>query len=287
MNKLFVLGSGTPTPTEDRFGSSIVLCVDDELVMFDCGPASTHKLIKKNILPTQVNSLFFSHHHFDHNVDYPCFLLSRWDQGAGKEKQLKVFGPNLTERITEQLIGPEGVFSHDWKARINHPLSQKVYQNRGGILPRKPPVVFSKDIQSGSTHIFDKFEVHCTEAEHVQPFLDSLAYRVDSKKISVVYTGDTAPCDQVIELSHRVDVMVCMCWDDQKVMEETGESQGQCGTVGAAIMAAKAEVKHLVLTHLGPNINKKEEQEKSLREMKKIFKGKITFSHELEDISLP
>ena len=103
MNKLIVLGAGTPTPTGERFGSSVVLSIEDELIMFDCGPASTHKLIKKRILPTQVNSLFFSHHHFDHNVDYPCFLLSRWDQGAGKEKKLKVFGPNLTEKITEQL----------------------------------------------------------------------------------------------------------------------------------------------------------------------------------------
>ena len=284
MNKLIVLGAGTPTPTGERFGSSVVLSIEDELVMFDCGPASTHKLIKKRILPTQVNSLFFSHHHFDHNVDYPCFLLSRWDQGAGKEKKLKVFGPNLTEKITEQLIGPEGVFSYDWKARVNHPLSQKVYQNRGGILPRKPPSVLSKDIQPRSTQVFDKFEIHSREAKHVLPYLDSLAYRLDSKKHSVVYTGDTSPCEDVEELSYKADVMICMCWDDQNIMNEVGENEGQCGTIGAAMMASKAQVKHLVLTHLGPNIHKRNEQIKSLKEMRKIFPGKITFSNELEEI---
>ena len=222
MNKLFVLGAGTPTPTKERFGSSIVLSIENELVMFDCGPATTHKLIKKGILPTQVNSLFFSHHHFDHNVDYPCFLLSRWDQGAGKEEKLKVFGPNLTEKITEQLIGPDGVFSYDWKARVNHPLSQKVYENRGGVLPRTPPSILSKDIKPGSTQVFDKFEVHSREGKHVQPYLDSLAYRLDYKNSSVVYTGDTSPCEDVIELSYKADVMICMCWDDQEIMNEIG-----------------------------------------------------------------
>ena len=32
MNKLFVLGAGTPTPTEERFGSSIVLSIENEKI---------------------------------------------------------------------------------------------------------------------------------------------------------------------------------------------------------------------------------------------------------------
>ena len=126
IQRLTILGAGTPTPTKDRFGSSIVVEVNGDLVMFDCGPATTHKLTKAGISTTKVDYLFFSHHHFDHDVDYPCFLLTRWDQGAGKEETLKVFGPNLTEEFTENLIGNEGVFSHDWKARVNHPVSQQV-----------------------------------------------------------------------------------------------------------------------------------------------------------------
>jgi len=53
---------------------------------------------------------FFTHHHFDHDVDYPCFLLCRWDQSIGRENRLQVFGPTLTERITERLIGERGAF---------------------------------------------------------------------------------------------------------------------------------------------------------------------------------
>ncbi len=53
--------------------------------MFYCGPAATHKLVKAGLYPTQVDNLFFTHHHFDHNIDYPCFLLCYWDEQSVME----------------------------------------------------------------------------------------------------------------------------------------------------------------------------------------------------------
>ena len=58
MVEVFVLGGGTPTPTEFRFGSAHVLRIGDEVLMFDCGPAATHKLVKAGLYPTQVGNLF-------------------------------------------------------------------------------------------------------------------------------------------------------------------------------------------------------------------------------------
>ncbi len=73
MVEVFVLGGGTPTPTEFRFGSAHALRIGDEVLMFDCGPAAPHKLVKAGLYPTQVDNLFFTHHHFDHagsNADF-------------------------------------------------------------------------------------------------------------------------------------------------------------------------------------------------------------------------
>ena len=47
-----------------------------------------------------------------------------------------------------------------------------------------------------------------------------------------MFTGDTQPCQSVVDLARGADVMICMCWDDQEVMGEVGESRGQCGTTG-------------------------------------------------------
>ncbi len=54
MAEIFVLGGGTPTPTAARFGSSHVLKVGGDLLMFDCGPAATYKLVKAGLFPTEV-----------------------------------------------------------------------------------------------------------------------------------------------------------------------------------------------------------------------------------------
>ena len=94
MATVHILGAGTPTPTPTRFGSSYVVELDGQYLMVDCGPAATHKLVKAGLWPTAVDHLFFTHHHFDHDIDYPCFLLCRWDQSIGKENRLQVYGPD-------------------------------------------------------------------------------------------------------------------------------------------------------------------------------------------------
>ncbi|MEE9163115.1 MAG: MBL fold metallo-hydrolase [Candidatus Neomarinimicrobiota bacterium] len=286
MAEIHVLGAGTPTPTPGRFGSAHVLRLGDELLMFDCGPAATHKLVKAGLFPTQIDYLFFTHHHFDHNIDYPCFLLCRWDQSIGKENQLQVFGPTLTEKITEGIIGENGVFADDWRARVNHPLSQQIFVNRGGTLPRKPPSVTAKDVGPGPVFSGKGWRVTAAVAEHVQPWLDSLAYRVDSSAGSVVFTGDTRPCQSVTDLARGADVMLCMCWDDQEAMLRNKELNGQSSTVGAAQLAQDAGVKKLVLVHIGPHLAGHGPMENGIGEVRGIYDGEVIFSEELMRIEL-
>ncbi len=286
MATVHILGGGTPTPTPSRFGSSYVFQFNKNQLMIDCGPAATQKLVNAGFWPTEIDYLFITHHHFDHDADLPCFLLCRWDQSIGKENRLQIYGPTLTEKITEGIIGEDGLFAHDWKARVNHPLSQRIHVNRGGKLPRKPPIVFSKDIGPGEVIEKDDFKVTTALAEHVQPYLDSLAYRIDTKEGSVVFTGDTQPCDSVIELSKGADALVCMCWDDQEVMDSTGEMQGQCGTVGAAEMAQKSGVRKLILSHVGPNLSQESVTEKAISDVGAVFDGEVVVAKELMQINI-
>lgn len=286
MIRLYVLGAGTPTPTPDRFGSSYVLDTGSDLVMFDCGPATTHKLVKVGLFPTQIDHLFFTHHHFDHDADYPCFLLCRWDQSVGTEETLQVRGPTLTTSITDRLIGEDGVFAHDWKARIGAPVSQRVFENRGGTLARRPPVVDAADIEAGNIQEHDRWLVRSAHAQHVQPFLDSLAYRLECDSGDVVITGDTEPCESVVQLASGARALVSMCWDHQDEMTRDGEAPGQSGTLGAAQMAAEAEVETLILVHRGPGLEDPASEAKALADIESIYDGEVIFADELDVIDL-
>jgi len=55
MNILYLLGIGTPIPTKSRFGTSYILKLDKNYLMFDCEPATTYKLIKVGLSPIQIS----------------------------------------------------------------------------------------------------------------------------------------------------------------------------------------------------------------------------------------
>jgi len=206
--KLYVLGAGGPPPSKSRYGASFVLQIGEDYLLFDCGPATTYKMAHLGILPTWINWLFFTHHHFDHNADYPCFILTRWDSGNGTEGRLQVFGPPPTRLITERLIGEQGAFVDDWKARIGHPASQHKHQSRGGTLPRPKPSVNAADIEGGEVTKNPCWSVTARRVHHVDPWLKSLAFRLDSGEGSFMYAGDAGPCPEIPDLARGVDTLL-------------------------------------------------------------------------------
>ena len=45
----------------------------------------------------------------------------------------------------------------------------------------------------------------------MQPYLDSLAFRIESEEGSVVFAGDTGPAESVLELARGADMLICPC----------------------------------------------------------------------------
>ena len=286
MDRLYILGCGTPTPTKQRFGTASVLQLGEDYLMIDCGPAATHKLVKAGLWPTWIEHLLLTHHHFDHNADLPCFLLCRWDQSIGTEKVLKVFGPPPTATVVERLIGPGGAFVDDWKARVNEPVSQIVHRNRGGSLPRPEPSVQVADIAPGYVAKHEGWEVTAAQARHVEPWLQSVAYRFEYPGGSIVFAGDTEPCETVTELAAGAAVLVVNCWDHQATMDENGEAAGQTGTLDAGHMAQEAGVDRLILTHIGPALAAPDSRQRGVAAIAAIYSGDVIFAEELTRIDL-
>ena len=285
MPRVIVLGSGTPTPSVARWGSSFLVQIGGEWLMFDCGPAATYKLYRAGHQVTQVDHLFFTHHHSDHDADYPCFLLTRFDMSIGKENELRVYGPPPTERLTERLLGEDvGAYWHDIVARTSHPLSLWAHQERGGTLPRRPPVIHAKDVGPGTVATGDHWEITAARVEHVQPYLDSLAYRIDSDEGSIVFSGDTRPCKSLTDLATGADLLVMECIRLHQDMAGTASGDAESSTFGAAQTAKDAGVKKLVLTHQALSLEEPASMVQAIGEVRSIYTGPTIWGEELLEV---
>ena len=286
--EITIIGCGTPTPTPDRFGSSYVIEIGGEKLLFDCGPATTHKLVKAGISPTEIDTVFFTHHHFDHDADFPTFILTRWDQNVPVDRVLSVYGPPPTTRFTNGIIDEEtGLFAHDWLARVHHPGSQVTFADRGGVLPRHKPMVEPHDMDPGLIKQGPTWQITGAVAEHVQPYLDSLAYRIDTDEGSIVVTGDTRPCDSITDLARGADVLMMMCWESDEVVSGTDHAGATTSIAGAAETAAEAGVKQLVMVHVGARLTQAHMHGPREVEARTLWNGKLVWGDELMKVPWP
>jgi len=286
--KITIIGCGTPTPVPEAFGTAHVVEAAGQKLLFDCGPGTTHKLVRVGISPTAIDNVFFSHHHFDHNADFPAFLLVRWDQNVPTDRVLNVYGSRQTDEFVRGIIDEDrGLFRYDWLARVHHRAGHATYSRRGGVLPRKQPMVQVRELEPGDVVEGDGWRVTATHAPHVQPWLHSLAFRVDAEGRSVVLTGDTRVDDAITELARGADVLMMMCWEADDHMNHTGRERASASIKDCAETATAAGVRTLVLVHLGQRLRVPEMLEPRQEEAEAYFDGTIIFGEEMMEVPLP
>lgn len=71
--------------------------------------------------------------------------------------------------------------------------------------------------------------------------------RISSGAVTMAYTGDTGPADELLELARDADLLLA---EATLASTDTSDWGHLCAT-DAAQVAATAEVRQLVLTHLG------------------------------------
>ena len=271
--KIVTVGTSAPRHfvRNGRMCSSTIVDMGEYKALFDCGPGTVVNLLKGDLEPWGIDYLFFTHHHYDHYSDYASFHLVRWDQGVGRAGKLNVYGPSPTEQHTELLFGPEGVLGNDIAARTKWHGHLWAYEDTGGKLPRRPPEIEAHDLLPEMTIEFDGFSVTTGLGVHAQPWVDSLAYRVDSDEGSVVITGDTAKAPTLVHLAKDVDVLVG--WTSTPIEH----------AYSAAEIAEEAGAKKLVISHVGAD-NWNAEIEKNAKE---AFSGPVIMAEDLMEITVP
>lgn len=285
--KITLLGTGTPAPSLTRQSSGYLVEIGDDVMVFDHGPGAAHRLLEAGSHPTKVTHCFLSHVHYDHIMDYPRLLLQRWDMGAGKLPELNVFGPQPIKRITDRLIGSDSVYGLDIESRVSHQASIDVYISRGGKPPRAKPAPLVREAAPGDVITGSDWTVTVGEADHFQPILECLGYRIETDAGTLVYSGDSGGVpDSMIDLSKDADMLIHMCHFASGMEPTQAYREASGNHMDIAEIAKQANVKTVVLTHFIPLLDRPGVLEQLVTEMKAIYDGNIIIGRDLMQLSL-
>lgn len=247
-----ILGSGSPPPATSRGGQSLVVTIGDHPILVDCGPMTVERLVEAGVALADVETLFFSHQHMDHNASFFHFAITSWMYGR---RELTVYGPAGTERLLDALVD---VYREDLEYR------REFGRPTAGITE-----IGYEPVADGFALETPAWTVSSTPVEHT---IETHAYRFDTDDGSVVYSADTAHPEPVVELADGADVLVMNCgvgpegsggteadresWRQYLANnprpEDTPIVENHCDPETAGRAGAEADVGTLVLTHLLP-----------------------------------
>jgi ribonuclease Z len=243
--RVVMLGTGAALVDPDRNHSSILVTVRGRHYLFDCGHGATHQLVRAGVDPAEVDVIFLSHLHFDHIADFPYFLISTWI--FGRQTVPVVIGPPETAAFARHLFA-EGAFAKDIEARAQYPQRQRDFAVlRPDVRECKPGLVYEDEL----------VRVSACYVEHIpreiSPCFALRMETVDGQ--SVVFSGDTAPCERLIELAQDCDLLIHECTFPQKAIDF--RSHAGIGTwahtspLELGKIAVSARARSLVATHFG------------------------------------
>ena len=284
--RIRLLGTGTPTPSLRRMCSGYVVETGDDVIVFDHGFGAHHRLLELGIPATKVSHLFLTHLHYDHCGDYARLVLTRWDQGAGKVPELSVFGPTPLTQFSAALLGESGAFNSDLVARTSDDCSLRIYEARGGVLPRLRPRPHLTELAPGAVVKERGWTLEVSEARHFHPALNCLAYRLTTAAGTFVYSGDSGPCEAIRKLARNCDVLVHMCHYISGTQLSDGFAESCMGHMELATLARDVGVRNLVTTHITEQFDKPGVRERVIGEMSAVFKGNLFFGEDLMEIPL-
>jgi len=260
--KVVIIGSGASMPDSERSSPSQVIVVDEERLLFDCGPGTGMNLMKAGFNPKTVNNIFLTHLHIDHSAELPSIIFSGYL--AGREKKMHLYGPSGTIGFCNsffQLIYPSAP-----------EIIRKMRKDGWNVSPH--------EATKGLVWEFGTCRVISAPVEHGVP---AVAYRIETREEAVVVSGDTRPCKSLVELSKGADLLIqeCSYPDD---MIGLARLASHCTASEAGEIARQVDVKKVILTHLFPLWKGREKE--MVKSVSSKFAGEVIPSHDLLEVEV-
>jgi ribonuclease Z len=194
--RVTLLGTGTPFPNAERFGSAILVEVAGKRFLFDCGRGVVIRLTQAGVSPKDIDGLFLTHLHSDHAVGLPDLWLSGWF--LGRDRPVPMWGPQGSRDMAKHLVQAFDFDIHIRQADPDH-------------LPAKGVEIDAQEVEQGEIYNDGLARISAFLVDHgsVKP---AFGYRVDSAGHSVVISGDTKFCPNLVDFARGADCLIHVAW---------------------------------------------------------------------------
>ena len=267
-------------PLPDRALTAAVAECGGHSLLFDCGEGTQTAARRAGVNLMKMDAVCLTHYHGDHIFGLPGLLQTLGAQG--RTRPLLLVGPKGLAGIwsaVRALTGPlpyavrlqeaDGplaldALSEGWPAgAVLRPFATRHRVPSVGYrleLPRAgrfdPARARALGVPVQQWKLLQKGQSVAVEGRTVQP---AQVLGAPRKGLSVVFSGDTAPCTYYLQAAHDADLLICDATYALPEQEDQARQWGHSTFGQSASLAAQARAKRLWLTHYSPMITDPEE----------------------------
>lgn len=276
MIDITLLGTGGTMPLKNRWLSSCLISRNGHSILIDCGEGTQIALKKTLNKFKPIDMICFTHFHADHISGLVGFLLSMGNEG--RTEPVTLVGIKGLKYIVECLcvIAPELPFELKF-IEIDYSNAESFMAN--DLILKPFAVQHSIECLGYSFELerSGKFDVNKAKKNNVpveiwselqknkEVTFNGKIYTPENvlgkkrKGLKFTYCTDTRPTDTIISNAKNSDLFVCegMFGEDEK-LKRAIEAKHMLFSE-AALLAKKAEVKQMWLTHFSPSLSEPEQ----------------------------
>jgi ribonuclease Z len=267
MLRVMFIGTSSARPTVSRNTSALAIQREGDLYLFDCGEGTQRQMMRYGVGFT-VSEIFLTHMHADHYLGTVGLLrtMSLQDREeplgihtppGGDEILGQAVGLELDDLTFPVLIGPlepgESVRRSDYSISayaVNHAGGANGYVLKEDERPGRFYPERAQELGVPEGPLFGQLQRGETvELEGRRTVRPEQVMGPARPGRTVVYTGDTRPCDTTIEVAGGCDMLVHEATFSDDEVDRAGRT-GHSTARQAGEIARQAGARQLVLTHL-------------------------------------
>ena len=220
--RLHIAGSGTCEPSPERTPACYLLEGSGAKIIIDPGPGAVNRIAAMRLDPFAIDAILVTHFHLDHISDLLYWLFAYKYCDSKPKKEVSLYGPPGFASFFKEISAP---FSK-W------------------ILDKRYDIAIVEMDEPRSIRGLD------FSARPMSHSPEAIGYRFFSDGKTLAYSGDTGPCDQLVELARGADALLV------EVSKPDGwEGRGHMRPKDVATAGTEAGVPKIVATHISPTLD--------------------------------